>query len=104
MKESRIQSKIVKELNSWPFTVARVLHGSAYAVTGDPDIYGTHYGQMFVIETKTPVGRLSEIQEYRLDEWEAAGARAIVATGMHEIKTRITGFRTSWRGYAQPTD
>lgn len=46
---------------------------------GEPDIIGVYKGTCFVIEAKV-VGnhQVTEIQQYRLDEWKNAGALVLI--------------------------
>ena len=75
-RESGIQSRASKRiLKEWPdHSITRVKHGSAYAIVGDPDIYGCVYGRMFVLEVKNEDGLLTKIQMRRLQEFAWAGA------------------------------
>ena len=85
-RESGIQERTVARLMGEfrPRIVVRVKHGTAFAVVGDPDIYGcitimkakayTMIGRMFVFEVKNEEGKLTNIQIHRLKEFQAAGA------------------------------
>ncbi len=75
-REKTIQRGIITELEKryedrvW----VRVKHGDAYAVVGDPDIYGCLHGWMFVLEVKDENGKLTKIQKHRLRQAYRAGA------------------------------
>lgn len=74
-RESGIQKRTVDLIyESYQHVVARVKHGTAYAVVGDPDIYGVLNGKGFAFEVKNEEGKLTKIQEQRLSEFEYAGA------------------------------
>lgn len=76
-RESGIQDRTVRELVrefSEIGIVIRVKHGTAFAVVGDPDIYGCVAMRMFVLELKNEDGKLTKIQAHRLIEFKRAGA------------------------------
>jgi hypothetical protein len=64
----------MRALRSVPELVARKRWGSEMAAAGDPDLTGCFRGRHFELEVKAPGGRLTRIQEVRLEEWRAAGA------------------------------
>lgn len=86
MAESDLQASMVRFLNAQIATVARVNGPGPAHIVGDPDIYGVHDGIAFQIEAKTEHGKLTPAQEYRLDEWQCAGARTLVARSLQEVK------------------
>ncbi len=91
-RESGIQSAIVRAaVAQWSTAIyIRVTHGTAYAVAGDPDVYGCLNGWFFGIEVKNEAGRLTAIQRYRLKEIRAAGGRA---TGVSDVDDAMTFLR-----------
>lgn len=76
-RERGIQDRTVQHLIS-TFSrigiVVRVKHGTAFAVAGDPDIYGIVSGNGFAFEIKNEDGQLTKIQIHRLREFRHAGA------------------------------
>ena len=46
-------------------------------------------GRIMFVELKTGVGRLSKIQEYRIDEMKKRGADVRVAKGLNEVKALL---------------
>lgn len=74
-------------VKSLPAAEIRKLHGTMYAVKGDPDLYGCIAGRMFVIECKQPGKYPSKIQYKRLREWNEAGAVTGVARSLEDAKT-----------------
>ena len=60
------------------------IHGTGMQEKGHPDIFGSirlkgkGVTAAFVIETKTPEGRLSEIQVERIKQWYTAGLHVAV--------------------------
>ena len=77
-RESGIQSRTVDAIvekygrRVW----VRVKHGTAYAVVGDPDIYGLLDGWFFAFEVKNEEGKATKIQLLRIREIRAAGGLA----------------------------
>lgn len=57
-------------------------------VVGIPDIVGCYKGQFFAIETKAPGKKhnVSRNQKLRLQELDRAGAVAIVADGVEDVR------------------
>jgi hypothetical protein len=78
IRESGIQKQVADAIkaryreHAW----VRVKHGTAYAVVGDPDLYGCVWGQAFGFEIKNEDGELTTIQTYRIKELKKAGAIA----------------------------
>jgi len=73
-RESTIVAAIVRALKAVPELVVRKRWGSEMAAAGDPDLTGCYRGRHFELEVKAHGGRLSRIQEVRLEEWRKAGA------------------------------
>lgn len=70
--ESRIKAEIHKALERRGAYWAPIPQGS-YGKPGDPDMIVCYKGRFIGMEGKTPVGRLSPIQEHRGRQIEAAG-------------------------------
>ncbi len=83
-RESTIVAAIVRALRSVPGLVVRKRWGSEMAAAGDPDLTGCYRGRHFELEVKAPGGRLTRIQQVRLEEWRGAGALVGVARNPQE--------------------
>lgn len=79
MTEQQIQSKRIKQLESEGYYVLKLVKTNK---NGIPDILATppNSGVIFS-EVKTPKGRVSKLQEYRLKELEGYGFRTEVFRG-----------------------
>ena len=72
MRESEIQSKIIKYLESKDWIVVKIIQTNK---NGWPDLQAHKDGQTIFIEVKGPNGRLSELQKYRLKKLQEKGDR-----------------------------
>jgi Holliday junction resolvase len=79
MTEQQIQSKRIKQLESEGYYVLKLVKTNK---NGIPDILAIppNSGVIFS-EVKTPKGRVSKLQEYRLKELEGYGFRTEVFRG-----------------------
>ena len=79
MTEQQIQSKRIKQLESEGYYVLKLMQTNK---NGIPDVVAIppNSGVLFS-EIKTPKGRLSKLQEYRLKELEEHGLRTEVYRG-----------------------
>jgi Holliday junction resolvase len=79
MTEQQIQSKRIKELESEGYYVIKLIKTNK---NGIPDILAIHpdKGVLFS-EVKTPQGKLSKLQEFRLKELKEHGFRTEVFRG-----------------------
>jgi Holliday junction resolvase len=77
--EQQIQSKRIKQLESEGYYVIKIIKANK---NGLPDILALHpdKGVLFS-EVKTPTGRLSKLQEFRLKELQEHGFRTEVFRG-----------------------
>lgn len=85
MNEKQITEKIVTYLRGAGFWVFKV-KGGPMQMSGVPDLLACRGGQLYAFEVKRPGGRVSAIQRKRLDELEAAGAKAAVVTSVEEVR------------------
>lgn len=90
-REAAIVSQIARLIREIPGAVVRKRHGTAWGMSGDPDLYGCVSGRHFEIEVKRPGCRPTLLQEQRLAEWRAAGALAGVATSVEEALAILHG-------------
>jgi hypothetical protein len=73
----------------------RVKHGTAFAVVGDPDIYGALDGWFFAFEVKNEDGHATKIQLFRIKEIRAAGGMAeVIDTPQDALR-----FLRLWEGW-----
>ena len=79
MTEQRIQKKRIDQLEKEGYYVLKLIKTNK---NGIPDLLGIHPdGRVIFSEIKTPTGRLSKIQEYRLRELEGYGFKTEVYKG-----------------------
>lgn len=73
MKESELQSKIIKHYEAKGYLVIKIIQTNK---NGIPDLLlikdGVH---PFFIEVKTEKGRLSDLQKYRIEQLEKYGCK-----------------------------
>lgn len=87
MRESVIVNNILNYLNGLPDGVAEKLIGNATGA-GKADINACYKGRSLRIEVKSSEHRnkASPRQSVNIKRWEAAGAKAIVAYSLDEVK------------------
>jgi Holliday junction resolvase len=78
MKEQQIQAKRIKQLEAEGYYVLKL---SKTNKNGIPDILAIKEGEILFSEIKTPSGKLSEIQKYRIKELESYGFKTEVYNG-----------------------
>lgn len=88
MKESALQSKVLKYLNSLPYCVAENQSGNA-SQSGRADINGCYKGKSFRIELKVGDNEASTKQLINLRKWKNAGAITGVCYTLEEVKTLL---------------
>lgn len=64
-EEGKIQKKITDRLKKDRWFVTKLMQTST---NGIPDVLAVRQGETLWVEVKTPTGRLSEIQKYRIKE------------------------------------
>ena len=87
-KESRLVNRILKYLNARDKCKAVKNHGSIYSEKGRPDIDVSDSGQHGVIEVKVWPDKPTVIQWKRLEEWDLAGSKTLVAYDLDQVKQR----------------
>lgn len=76
MKESQVQSKKIKELEAKGYYVIKLIKTNK---NGIPDLLAIPKGSdVLFIEVKGPTGKLSKLQEYRINELIDHGVKAEV--------------------------
>tara|TARA_Y100000114_G_scaffold153389_1_gene173257 strand:+ start:500 stop:769 length:270 start_codon:yes stop_codon:yes gene_type:complete len=79
MTEQKIQAKRIKELESQGFYVIKLIKTNK---NGIPDLIAIPKGaDVLFSEIKTPHGKLSRLQEYRLKEIEKHGCKTEIYNG-----------------------
>ena len=79
MTEQQIQSKRIKELESIGYYVIKLIKTNK---NGIPDLIAIPPdSDVLFVEVKTPKGKTSKLQEYRLEELKKHGARTEVYRG-----------------------
>lgn len=71
MTEQQIQSKIKKKLQERGWYVTKLIKTST---NGIPDLLAIKFGKAMFIEVKREKGKLSPLQELRIDELRQSGA------------------------------
>lgn len=78
MKEQQIQAKRIKQLEAEGYYVLKLIRVNK---TGIPDLIAIKEGDILFSEIKTPKGKLSEIQKYRIKELENYGFKTEIYNG-----------------------
>ena len=79
MTEGQIQTKKIKELESQGYYVIKLMKTNK---NGIPDLVALKFNEPpFFIEVKTPKGRLSKLQEYRLSELDRLNFKTEIYNG-----------------------
>jgi Holliday junction resolvase len=78
MTEQQIQSKRIKQLESEGYYVIKLTQTNK---NGIPDLVALKHDDVLFVEVKTPKGRLSKLQEYRLKELKQHGFKTEVFRG-----------------------
>jgi hypothetical protein len=79
MKEQQIQSRRIKQLEAQGYYVIKLIKTNK---NGIPDLIAIPRGaDVLFSEIKTPKGRLSTLQEYRLEELKGYGFKTEVYNG-----------------------
>ena len=71
MTEQQIQSKIKRKLQERGWYVTKLIKTS---INGIPDLLAIKNGKAMFVEVKREQGKLSTLQELRIDELRASGA------------------------------
>lgn len=78
MTEQQIQAKRIKQLEAEGYYVLKLIRVNK---TGIPDLIAIKEGDILFSEIKTPNGKLSEIQKYRIKELESYGFKTELYNG-----------------------
>jgi len=72
MTEQQIQNKITKRYEAQGYFVLKLIKTTK---NGIPDLLIMKENEFFFVEVKTPIGRLSPIQEFRIEELSKYGIK-----------------------------
>jgi len=64
-------------------------HGGQFGTAGLPDIICCINGRFMAFEVKTPVGKLTKLQEITIQKINAANGKAYKVTSLQEVKEII---------------
>ncbi len=78
MKEQQIQTKRIKQLEAEGYYVLKLIRTNKQGI---PDLIAIKEGEILFSEIKTPKGKLSEIQKYRIKELESYGFKTELYNG-----------------------
>ena len=97
--EKTIERNILRWLNRQDGVYAEKVHGSPYGGAGKPDIDCCWRGRAVKLEVKQPGKEPTELQQYELDKWNAAGAISGCVRSVDEVKDLLAGngiFESDW--------
>jgi len=77
-KESYYQKKIIDKLTKDGYFVINLIKTNRAGIS---DLIAVKPNDVFFIECKTPTGKLSELQKYRLEELKNKGFKVAVSYG-----------------------
>jgi Holliday junction resolvase len=82
MRESMIQTKIKKYLETNGWMVIKLIQTSA---NGIPDLMALKEGQTIFLEIKQPGKKPNDLQRYRIDKLQKAGFKATYVTSVTDV-------------------
>lgn len=83
MREQDYQRKIIERLEADGYYCIKLIRTNK---NGIPDVIGLKNGDFVAVECKTPTGKVSKLQEFRLDELKQHGARCFISYGDEMIE------------------
>jgi hypothetical protein len=86
MLESKLQTKLIKELRTRGMFV-RKIESPGYA--GMPDLFIAYGGRSLWLELKTDTGRLSELQKVTIEDMRQQGCEVAVAYGLEQARHEV---------------
>ena len=93
LTESSLKRAIMKRLAREPRWYGFSVHAAGASLNGLPDIVGcmsySGWGRFIAIEVKTPKGRLSKIQGFRLARFREVGALVVVARSVRDVEEAL---------------
>lgn len=91
MAEKEITNAILRYLRTVPRCFAWKEHGGMYGTSGIPDIIACINGWFFAFEVKTPVGKVTGLQNTTIRKILACGGTAVVVRSVDEVRAVING-------------
>jgi Holliday junction resolvase len=85
--EAKIQAKIIKFLRSIGVYVIKTI---ASGKAGIPDVICCYNGSFVAFEVKAENGRVSDLQEYNINQIKSSGGSAFVVRSVDEVKQIIS--------------
>ena len=96
--ESAITGEIQRFLAVTPGWWGFKVQGGGSQMRGVPDIVGCYNGQFVGFEVKRPiVGRLSKLQEHRIEQIKAAKGHAFVVYSVEDVRQALEGLASNER-------
>ena len=97
--ESRLQKQVLDYLKSRGGHWIKI-HASSFQSEGEPDIIGCYRGYFVAIELKNPngKGRLSPMQEYKLNSIQENQGHTLVATQLSQVVGLLDDIDVKIRG------
>jgi len=86
LRESVIQSKVIKYLESLDWYVVKIIQTNK---NGWPDLQAHKNGVTIFIEVKSENGKVSELQKYRHKQLTDAGFKVLIIYTLNEIKNEF---------------
>ncbi len=91
MAEKEITNAILRYLRTVPRCFAWKEHGGMYGTAGIPDIIACINGCFYAFEVKTPVGKVTGLQNTTIRKILACGGTAVVVRSVDEVRAVING-------------
>jgi hypothetical protein len=89
MLEKDIVTAIMRYLKTVPDTFCWKEHGGMYGTAGLPDIICCICGRFVAFEVKTPVGKLTKLQEITIQKIKDAKGKAFKVISVDEVREII---------------
>jgi len=86
LRESIIQSKIIKYLESLDWYVVKIIQTNK---NGWPDLQAHKNGVTIFIEVKSENGKVSELQKYRHKQLTDAGFKVLLIYSLNQLKNEF---------------
>ena len=90
MTETQLKIKIIRAIRK-EFPTTFFYKASDNFFSGIPDLIGCHRGVFFAMEIKTPIGKVSRIQEFTMKKINACGGYAgVVRTVVEALELLLS--------------
>ena len=90
MLEKDIVAAIMRYLKTVPSCFCWKEHGGIHGTAGLPDIICCIGGRFVAFEVKTPVGKLTKLQEITIQRIQAANGKAYKVTSVKEVRAILS--------------